>query len=102
MTTLFILGLMFFGFLFSLVLIPLGLVKTVLGLVIGLAVVPFKILGAFLGGLTRGVIKGTFLLVLFMVPLALIFLPFTILALGAWLLYRILRPRRPAQAYVVS
>lgn len=102
MTTLFILGLMFFGFLFSLVLIPLVLVKTVLGLVIGLVVVPFKILGAFLGGLTRGVIKGTFLLVLFMVPLALIFLPFTILAFGAWLLYRILRPRRPAQAYVVS
>lgn len=102
MTTLFILGLMFFGFLFSLVLIPLVLVKTVLGLVIGLVFVPFKILGAFLGGLTRGVIKGTFLLVLFMVPLAVIFLPFTIMAFGAWLLYRILHPRRPAQAYVVS
>ena len=102
MTTLFILGLMFFGFLSSLVLIPLVLVKTVLGLVMGLGIVPFKILGAFLGGLTRGVIKGTFLLVLFMVPLALIFLPFTIMAFGAWLLYRILRPRRPAQAYVVS
>ena len=102
MTTLFLLGLMFFGFLFSLVVIPLVLVKMVLGLVIGLIAVPFKILAAFLGGLTRGVVKGTLLLALFMVPLAIIAFPLTILAFGAWLLYRILRPRRPAPAYVVS
>lgn len=102
MTTLFFLGLMFCGVLFSLVLIPLILIKTVLCLVIGLVVIPFKILGAFIGGLTRGVIKGTFLLALLMIPLALIALPFTILALGAWLLYRVLRPRRPPQAYVVA
>jgi len=102
MTTLFILGLMFCGALFSLMLIPLVLVKVVLGLVIGLVVVPFKILGAFLGGLTRGVVKGVFLLALLIVPLALIALPFTIIAFGAWLLYRALRPRRPPQAYVVS
>jgi hypothetical protein len=102
MTTLFILGLMFCGALFSLVLIPLVLLKLALGLMIGLAVIPFKILGAFVGGLTRGVIKGTFLLALLMIPLALIAMPFTILAFGAWLVYRVLRPRRPPQACVVA
>ena len=102
MTTLFILFMMFGGALVSLVLLPLILVKVALGLAIGLVVIPFKILGAFLGSLTRGVFKGMFLLALFMVPLALIALPFTILAFGAWLLYRILRPRRPPQAYVVA
>ena len=102
MTTLFILALMFGGALFSLVLIPLVLVKVVFGLVIGLIVIPFKILGAFIGGLTRGAIKGMFLLALLIVPLALLALPFTILAFGAWLVYRILRPRRPPQAYVVA
>lgn len=102
MTTLFILALMFGGALFSLVLIPLVLVKVVFGLVIGLIVIPFKILGAFIGGLTRGAIKGMFLLALLIGPLALIALPFTILAFGAWLVYRILRPRRPPQAYVVA
>ena len=102
MTTLFILGLMLCAAVFSLVLIPLVLLKVVLGLVIGLVVIPFKIVGAFIGGLTRGVIKGTFLLALLMIPLALVALPFTILAFGAWLIYRILRPRRPPQAYVVA
>lgn len=102
MTTLFILALMLCGALFSLVLLPLVLLKTVLGLVIALVVVPFKIIGAFVGGLTRGVVKGTVLLALFMVPLALIALPFTILAFGAWLVYRLFRPRRPPQAYVVA
>ena len=102
MTTLFMLGLMFFGALFSLVLIPLVLVKVVLTLVIGLVVIPFKILGAFVGGLTRGVFKGLFLVALLMVPLAVIAFPFAILAFGAWLLYRVLRPRRPPQAYVVA
>lgn len=102
MTTLFILALMLCGALFSLVLLPLVLLKTVLGLVIALVVVPFKIIGAFVGGLTRGVVKGTVLLALFMVPLALIALPFTILAFGAWLVYRVFRPRRPPQAYVVA
>ena len=102
MTTLFILALMFGGALFSLVLIPLVLVKVVFGLVIGLIVIPFKILGAFIGSLTRGVFKGMLLLALLIVPLALIALPFTILAFGAWLVYRILRPRRPPQAYVVA
>jgi hypothetical protein len=102
MTKLFALGLMFLGALFSLILIPLILVKVVLGLVIALVVLPFKILGALLAGLTRGVVKGMFLLALLMVPLALVALPFTIVAFGAWLLYRALRPRRPPQAYVVS
>lgn len=102
MTTLFILGLMFCGALFSLILIPFVLLKVVLGLVIGLIVIPFKILLAFIGGLTRGVVKGVFLLALLMIPLALIALPFTILAFGAWLLYRLVRPRRPPQAYVVA
>lgn len=102
MTTLFILGLMFCGALFSLILIPFVLLKVVLGLVIGLVVIPFKILGAFIGGLTRGVVKGMFLFALLMIPVALIALPFTILAFGAWLLYRLVRPRRPPQAYVVA
>ena len=102
MTTLFILCLMFCGALFSLVLVPLVLLKVVLGLVVGLVVIPFKILGAFIGGLTRGVVKGAFLLALLMIPLALIALPFTILAFGAWLVYRLVRPRRPPQACVVA
>ena len=102
MTTLFILFLTLGGALLSLVMLPLLLLEAVLGLVIGLVAVPFKIMGAFLGSLTRGVFKGMFLLALFLVPLALIALPFTILAFGAWLVYRILRPRRPPQAYVVG
>jgi hypothetical protein len=102
MKTLFVLGLMFWGALFSMVLIPFVLLKVVLGLIIAVVVIPFKILGALLGGLTRGVFKGMFLLALLMVPLALIALPFTILAFGAWLVYRMLRPRRPPQAYVVA
>jgi hypothetical protein len=103
MTTLFILGLMFFGALASLVLVPLILLKVVLGVVLGLVVIPFKILGAFLGGLTRGVFKGMFLLALLMIPLAVIAFPLTILAFGGWLVYRLIRgPRRPPQAYVVS
>lgn len=95
MTALFVLGLMFFGGVFALVLVPLILVKVVLGVAIALIAIPFKILGAFVGGLTRGVFKGMFLLALLMIPLAVIALPFTILAFGAWLLYRVMRPRRP-------
>lgn len=102
MTTLFVLGLMFFGAILSLVLIPLVLLKVVLGLVVGLVIIPLKVLGAFVGGLTRGAIKGMFLLALFLVPLAIIAFPLTILAFGAWLFYRLIRPRRPAQAYVVG
>lgn len=95
MTALFALGLMFFGGLFALILVPLILLKVVLGVAIALVAVPFKILGAFVGGLTRGVFKGMFLLALLMVPLAIVALPFTIMAFGAWVLYRVLRPRRP-------
>ena len=95
MTALFVLGLMFFGGVFALILVPLILLKVVLGVAIGLIAIPFKFLGAFVGGLTRGVFKGMFLLALLMIPLAVIALPFTILAFGAWLLYRIMRPRRP-------
>ena len=102
MTTLFILGLMFAGAVLSLILLPLLLLKVVLCAVIALVVVPFKVLGALASGLTRGVFKGMFLLALLMVPLAILFLPFTIMAFGGWLLYRILRPRRPPQAYVVA
>lgn len=102
MTTLLILGLMFFGALASLVLIPLLLLKTAFVLVIALVAIPLKIVGALLGGLTRVAFKGIFWLALLMVPLALIAFPLTIMALGAWLLYRALRPRRPSQAYVVA
>ena len=102
MTTLLILGLMFFGVLASLVLIPLFLLKTAFVLVIALVAIPFKIIGALLGGLTRGLFKGMFWLALLMVPLALLAFPFTIMALGAWLLYRALRPRRSSQTYVVA
>jgi hypothetical protein len=102
MTGLLILGLMFFGALAALVLIPLLLVKTALVLVITLVAIPFKIMGALLGGLTRVAFKGMFWLALLMVPLALIAFPFTIMAFGAWLLYRALRPRRSSQTYVVA
>lgn len=95
MTALFVLGLMFFGGVFALILVPLILLKVVLGVAIALIAIPFKILGAFVGGLTRGVFKGMFLLALLMIPLAVIALPFTIMAFGAWLLYRAVRPRRP-------
>lgn len=95
MTALFVLGLMFFGGVFALILVPLVLLKVVLGVTIALVAIPFKILGAFVGGLARGVFKGLFLLALLMIPLAVIALPFTIMALGAWLLYRAVRPRRP-------
>ncbi len=103
MTTLFILGLMFAAALFSLVLIPLVLLKVVLAVVIGVVAIPFKILGAFLGSLTRGVFKGGLLVALLMIPLAVVALPVTILGFGAWFVYRAIRPRqRPPQAYVVS
>ena len=102
MTTLIILGLMFFGAVFALVLIPLFLLKVAFTAVIALVVLPFQILGAVFGGLARGVFKGMFLLALLLIPLALIALPFTILGFGAWLLYRAFRPRRPPQAYVVA
>ena len=59
-------------------------------------------LGGFLGGLTRGVFKGAFLVALLAVPLAIVALPFAMLAFGSWVVYRVLRPRRTPQAYVVS
>ena len=102
MTTLFILGLMFFGAIFALVLIPLALLKVAFAAVIALVVIPFKILGAVIGGLARSFCKGLFLLALLLIPIALIALPFTILAFGAWLVYRAFRPKRPPQAYVVA
>lgn len=102
MTTLFILGLMFFGAIFSLVLIPLVLLKVAFTLAIALVVIPFKIFGSLFGGLARGLFKGAFLLALLLIPLAVIAFPFTILAFGAWLVYRAFHPRRPSQAYVVS
>ncbi|MBK5255349.1 MAG: hypothetical protein JJE39_04890 [Vicinamibacteria bacterium] len=102
MTTLFVLCLMCFGALCSLVLIPLVLLKVVFTLVLTLVLIPLKIIGAVMGGLFRGVFKGMFWFTLLMIPLALIAFPVTILAFGAWLLFRALRPRRPRQAYVVS
>ena len=101
MTTLFLLCLMLGGALLFLVLLPLMLLKVALVLVIGLVAIPFRILGALVGGLTRGVFKGMLLLGLLAIPLALVALPFAILAFGAWLLYRILRPHRPPQACIV-
>ena len=102
MTTLLILGLMFFGAVFALVLIPLVLLKVAFTVVIALVTIPFRIMGALFGGLARGLFKGMFLFALLLIPLALIALPFTILAFGAWLLYRAFRPRRPSPAYVVA
>jgi hypothetical protein len=102
MTMLLILGMMFFGAIFALVLLPLVLLKVAFALVLALVVIPFKIVGAIFGGLARGVFKGMFWLALFLVPLAIIAFPFTILAFGAWLVYKAFNPRRPPQAYVVS
>ena len=102
MTTLLVLGLMFFAAICSLVLIPLFLLKVAFTLVASLVVIPFQILASILGGLTKGLLKGMFWLALLLIPLALIALPFTLLALGGWILYRIFRPKRPAQAYVVA
>jgi hypothetical protein len=102
MTTLLILGLMFIGALCSLILIPLVLLKVVFALLLSLIVIPFKILGALIGGLTRGFFKGIFLLAILMIPLTLVALPFAILGLFGWLVYRAFRPRRPPQAYMVA
>ncbi len=102
MTTLLVLGLMFFAAICSLVLIPLFLLKVAFTVVASLLVIPFQILASILGGLTKGLLKGMFWLALLLIPLALIALPFTLLALGGWILYRIFRPKRPAQAYVVA
>jgi hypothetical protein len=102
MTKLLIFGLMCFGALFSLILVPLVLLKVVFTVVFALVLIPLKIIGAVLGGLVRGVFKGMFWLALLLVPLAIIAFPITIMAFGAWLLYRAVRPRRPPQAYVVS
>lgn len=102
MTTLFFLGLMFCGALIALVALPLMLLKVGFSVVLALVTIPFQILGSILGGLTRGVLKGMFWLAILMIPLAVILLPFTILAFGAWLVYRVFRPRRPPQAYVVA
>ncbi len=102
MTTLLILGLMFFAAVGSLILIPLFLLKVVFTLVISLAVVPFQILGSILGGLSKGLLKGMFWLAILLIPLALIALPLTLLAGAAWIVYRIFRPKRATQAYVVA
>lgn len=102
MTTLFFLGLMFCAALCALVALPLMLLKVGFSVVLALVTIPFQILGSILGGLTRGVLKGMFWLAILMIPLAVILLPFTILAFGAWLVYRVFRPRRPPQAYVVA
>ena len=56
MTTLLLLGLMFVGAVFALILIPLLLLKVVFALLVALVVIPFKILGALIGGLTAGVL----------------------------------------------
>ena len=95
MTFLFVMGLMFFGFLFSLVAIPLILLKVVLGVTFAVLTIPLRIVGGLAAGLARGLFKGLFFLLLLMIPLAIIALPFTILAFGAWLLYRLVRPRTP-------
>lgn len=102
MTTLFILGLMFFAAVCSLVLIPLFLLKVAFTVVASLLVIPFQILGAILGGLAKVFTKGIFWLAVLMLPLAIIAFPLTILAFFAWVVYRVFRPRRPAQAYVVA
>lgn len=102
MTTLLILGLMFFAAVCSLVLIPLFLLKVAFTVVASLLVIPFQILGGILGGLAKVFAKGMFWLALLMLPLAIIAFPLTILAFFAWLVYRVFRSRRPAQAYVVA
>ncbi len=102
MTTLFIMGLMFFAAVCSLVVIPLLLLKVAFTVVVSLLVIPFQILGGLLGGLAKIFTKGMFWLALLMLPLAIIALPLTILAFFAWVVYRVFRPRRPAQAYVVA
>ncbi len=102
MTTLFILGLMFFAAVCSLVLIPLFLLKVGFTLVASLVVIPFQILAGILGGLAKVFAKGMFWLALLMIPLAVVAFPLTIMAFFAWIVYRVFRPRRPAQAYVVA
>jgi hypothetical protein len=102
MTTLLFLGLIFLAALCSLILIPLVLVKVVFGLLLTLIVIPFRILGGLIGALTSGFLKGIFLLAVLMIPLTLVALPFAMLGLFGWLVYRAFRPRRPPQAYVVA
>jgi hypothetical protein len=102
MTTFFLLGLMFLAAVVSLIAIPLFLLKLILGVVIGVVMLPFSILGSLVGGLVRGAVKGTLLLALIVIPLAVIALPVTIMAFGAWFIYRALRPQRAPQAYVVG
>lgn len=102
MTTLLVLGLMFLGAIASLVLIPLVLLKVTLTLAMSLVAVPFKILGAIVGGLSRGLFKGLFWLVLLLVPLALLALPLTILGFGAWLLQCALRRQKSPMSPIRS
>ncbi len=102
MTTLLILGLMFFAAVSSLVLIPLFLLKVTFGVAASLLVIPFQIVAGILGGLAKVFAKGMFWLAVLLLPLAIIALPFTILAFFGWVVYRVLRPRRPPQAYVVA
>ena len=102
MITLLVLGLMFGGALLSLLLIPLFLLRVVLGLSIAVLAIPLHAAGAILGGVTRGLFKGVFWLAVLLIPLALIAFPFTIMVFGAWLLYRVVRPKRAPAAYVVA
>jgi hypothetical protein len=102
MTTLFIMGLMFFAFVCSLVLIPLLILKVTFTVVASLLVIPFQILAGILGGLAKVFAKGMFWLAVLMLPLAILALPLTLMALFAWVVYRVFRPRRPPQAYVVA
>jgi hypothetical protein len=78
------------------------LVKMVFGLLLTLIVIPFRILGGLIGALTSVFLKGIFLLAVLMIPLTLVALPFAMLGLFGWLVYRAFRPRRPPQAYVVA
>ena len=102
MTTLSILGLMFFAAVCALVLIPLFILKVAFTVVASLLVIPFQILAAILGGVAKLFTKGLFWLAVLMLPVAIIAFPLTILAFFAWVVYRVFRPRRPAQAYVVA
>ena len=102
MTTLFVLGLVFFGTLAALIAVPLILLKLVLGLTVAAIAIPLQIVGSLVGGLVRAVVKGGILLALLAIPLGIVFLPFALFVAGCWVVYRVLRPKRMTEAYVVS
>lgn len=93
MTTLAIL----FGIAFAAILLPLLLLKALFALVIAVIAIPLRIVG----GLLRGVIKGALWLALLLIPLALVALPLTLMAVAAWAAYRGLRGR-PQTAYAAG